>query len=203
MIVVWTISFLLAGCGLIGQVWAAESISNAEERYQILNSKLQTLIETQETFLRRCQELEARVTALTRELAKAKEEGARPNSQYVTREELKKVVDAVQELDRKREADKKLILDSLSDLKNLPVPAAPTAPKPSAEKKEDSEKWVYTVGEGDTALAIINAYNERMKAEGRTLITLSQVRKANPDVNIDRIRPGEQIYIPVPAKKRP
>src|SRR6185436_4752328 len=62
-------------------------------------------------------------------------------SKFVTREELNRLVESVKEIDRKREADKKLILDEFEVLKKdlrkmLSAPAA--ASSASSPKKEKS-----------------------------------------------------------------
>lgn len=63
------------------------------------------------------------------------------------------------------------------------APKHPAAPAPAAPA---AASFVYTVKAGDQLFAVSRRYNVRMAA----------IRKANPGLNPDRIRPGQKIVIP-------
>jgi hypothetical protein len=174
------------------QTFASEAAAIAhqrtiEEEFKRLNAVIDGLLDHQAL-------LQTRIDRLTTDLERAREETQRANRNWVTQEELKKFA---QEIDRKREADRKLILDAIDDLGKVvraPVPqrGVPAADRPLHE---------FTVGAGQTLMDIINAYNEDYRAQGKGRISLQDVRKANPNLqNPDRIVPGQKILIPEPAK---
>ncbi len=171
-----------------------------EERFRTLTARVDNLEETQQLLGRRITTLERSYSDLSREIDKIKEDVAQGSTRQVSREELKTLVEKLQEIDKKREADKKLILETFKDLAKLPA-AASTSPKPVPERNEVGETYDYVVQPGDQLRSIINDYNGEYAKQGLGRITLDQVKRANPDINIDRILPKQVIRIPVPPKK--
>lgn len=104
-----------------------------EERFNILNARAASLSETQEVPMKRIAALEQRHRDLSRDLEKLKEESARASARHASRDELKLLVGKLQEIDKKREADKKLILESIRGLARPPAPAQPQG-KPEKPK---------------------------------------------------------------------
>src|SRR6266511_5393444 len=104
----------------------------AEERYKRLSSAVDDLWNAKG-------EQDRRLAALTEEIRNLRAESSRPEtSKYVTRDELNKLVKTVEEIERKREADKKLILEQFEELKRdlksdlrkmLSAPPPSTSPK--------------------------------------------------------------------------
>lgn len=198
---------LLAGVVLmpsraLAQNSAADALERKanEERLSRLNATVTSLSDTQEVLRSRITELEQRVSSLSRELSKAKEETVHANTRQVTREEFNALVASLKEVEKKREEDKKLILDSIKDLAKLPAPA-PAHPRPSVERADVGETVDYEVQEGNLLIQIIAAYNKKFAEQGRGRITLEQVKAANPELNPNKIIPGKVIKIPVPPKK--
>lgn len=171
-----------------------------EERFRTLGARVDTLEETQQLLGKRITTLERSYGALSREIDKIKEDVAHASTRQASREELKTLVEKLQEIDKKREADKKLILENIRELGRLPVPAS-TIPKPSVERNDASETVDYVVQPGDLLMNIISVYNDEYAKQGLGRITLEQVKRANPDLNADRILPKQVIRIPVPSKK--
>ena len=107
----------------------------AEENYKLLSSAVNGLTTGQA-------DLQRRLGALTDEIRSMRAQDNKiDTSRFVTREELNRLVESVKEIDRKREADKKLILDEFEVLKKdlrkmLSAPAA--ASSASSPKKEKS-----------------------------------------------------------------
>jgi hypothetical protein len=174
------------------QTFASEAAAIAhqrtiEEEFKRLNAVIEGLLDHQAL-------LQTRIDRLTGDLERAREENRRVNRNLVTQEELKKFA---QEIDRKREADRKLILDAIDDLGKVVRAPAPQRAAPAADRALHE----FTVGAGQTLMDIINAYNEDYRAQGKGRITLHDVRRANPNLqNPDRIVPGQKILIPEPAK---
>ena len=78
------------------------------------------------------------------------------------------------------------------------------------EKEKEEEKPTqiegtfieYRVKDGDIFSVVLQNFNVALKDEGRPTITTSDVKKVNPKVDLNRIRVGQIILLPVPDKKR-
>jgi len=165
-----------------------------------------------------------RIAALSDELRAARSEPPRiDTSKFVTREELNRLVKAVEEIDRKREADKKLILDEFEELKkdlkkllSAPASAPPSAaakkPKntPPADKPADkaSDKtpdaaagsaqegvW-HVIEEANTLTAIVAAYNKEFKTKGKKT-SIKLIEEANPGLKATSLKLGQKVFIPL------
>jgi len=161
------------------------------------------MIETEGVLRSKIQELEQSVASLSREIRRLKDDNAHSNTRLVTREEFNTLVEKLKEIDKKREEDNRLIVNSINTLKDIAkVPApTPSRPKPSTDHTEALETVDYKIKEGDLLYKIIAAYNDEYARQGRGRITLEQVKEANPELNPNRIIPGRVIRIPVPPKK--
>jgi len=175
----------------------------AEERYK----RLAAIVDD----LRDAYELQSkRLIALGEELHRLRDENSqlsRNSGNYVSREEIRKLSEKLQEVDNKREADKKLILEELQKLAKanltaaVPEPKTPAPSTPVEKTPENGEFFTYTVQKGDTLMAIITAYNVELKKQGKAAVTLDAVKKANPNLNPNALRPGKEILIPVPSAR--
>jgi Tfp pilus assembly protein FimV len=125
-------------------------------------------------------------------------------------DDLKALAAQVQEIDKKRLADRELILDKIKELgaisggpstghRSKPVADTPTAtangdnatPPAVPQKGYD-----YTIAPGDTVSAIAKAY----RAQG-VKVTTAQIIAANPKMNPNALIAGKKIFIPDPAAK--
>lgn len=172
-----------------------------EERLTRLNAVVSNLSETMELLRLRNSELEQKVASLSREINKMREENAHAGTRHVTREEFNALVEKLKEVEKKREDDKKLIVESIKDLAKASGPAPSHAKPPPADRAEVKETVDYTVRKGDLLSGIVTAYNDEYAKQGLGRITLDQVKQANPDLNPNKIREGQVIRIPVPPKK--
>jgi hypothetical protein len=117
---------------------AAVEREAAEENYKLLSSAVNGLTTGQA-------DLQRRVGALAEEIRTLRAQDTKTDtSRFVTREELNRLVESVKEIDRKREADKKLILDEFEELKKdlrkmLSAPSsAPAAASPKQNRSPSS-----------------------------------------------------------------
>jgi hypothetical protein len=129
-------------------------------------------------------------------------------SDYVRKKELLDLRKMVEEIEKRRVQDTKLTKDTFTQLRKqiekiLDTP--PTVIQVQPSKQNDargtsggpSGKW-YTMERGQTVSAVIEAFNSELKSMGRRArISLSQVKAANPTINLDRIRIGEKLFIPI------
>ena len=200
--------FLLAAAALIPSRSMAQNAAEAalerkanEERLTRLDAVVSNLSETLELLRSRNTALEQRVSSLNREIIKMREESAHANTRFVTREEFNALVEKLKEVEKKREDDRKLIIESIKDLAKASAPAPSHAKPPSVDRAEVKETVDYTVRKSDFLGGIITAYNEEFAKQGLGRITLEQVKQANPDLNPNKIREGQVIRIPMPLKK--
>ncbi|MBE0545302.1 MAG: LysM peptidoglycan-binding domain-containing protein [Verrucomicrobia bacterium] len=162
-----------------------------EERLNRLNGLVQDLQEDKAIQKRQ-------IESLTREIQALREQLARPVGNFASQEELRKLAEKLQEVDRKREADKELILKEFEKLVKLVAsppgrrqPATPTTP-PTAPGGE-GKVFEYTVAQGDTLSAIMQAYRDK-----GVKVTLKQILDANPGLVPERMPVGQKIFIPAP-----
>lgn len=182
---------LILGLGVaVGPLGAQDAA--LEERINKLDGYVQDLLESQTRQQRRLE-------ALAQDLRRLAEEQGRPNTNYITAEDFRRLAEKIQEVDKKREADRELILRELEKLakaiKAAPVAAAPpTRPAPATPSPAAPEKgFEYVIQPGDTLSAIVQAYREQ-----NIRVTTDQILKANPGLNPNRLRVGQKIFIPAP-----
>lgn len=168
----------------------------AEERYQKVRAKLEETLEAQAV-------LQKRLSALGAEMAGLRQEMERSGGNQASHEDLRKLAEAVREVDKRREDDRKLILEEIRRLAAQPPPEQPTRKPAKAVEAEPApisggaqKGYEYEVKSGDTISTIVAAY----QANG-VKVTVPQVIKANPGVNPNKMRKGQKIFIPDPAAK--
>jgi len=188
----------LAGAGPARAPHAAAAGLAPEEaeKLQRLNGLVEDLLASQAT-------MQKRLAALTDQLHAVREEGVhsgdRLNERFATREELRKLAESVRELDRKREEDKRLILEEIRKLAQTPAVAPREAARtPSREPAPSGpgKGYTYVIKKGDTISAVVGAY----RASG-VKVTVDEVLKANPQIKPNALPEGAEIFIPDPALK--
>jgi LysM repeat protein len=183
---------------------AALSSQEAEENYKSLRGKVQDMLEAQAADARRIQGLE-------KEIADLRDQVGKPNTSYATQDDLKRLAETVQEIDRKREADTKRILDEFAKLgKTLAAaPPPPThttvrehvssehstsdhATSATPPERSDENGFTYQIKPGDNLSLIAQAYREQQGVK----VTVKQILDANPGLNADKLVIGKKIFIP-------
>ncbi|PYJ08497.1 MAG: hypothetical protein DME25_01380 [Verrucomicrobia bacterium] len=168
-----------------------------EERLNQLSGKIEDLIAGQET-------LRKRIAELNREIEGLREQQSKPNGTYAGQEDLKRLAEAVKEVDRKRVDDNEKTRTELMKLgktlavtpppKSKPSATPPDDPAPVGGKATKPEKgFEYVVQSGDTLLAIVKAYREK-----NVKVTQDEILKANPGLVATRLKVGQKIWIPAP-----
>ena len=182
---------------------AAEAAARqeAEERYQKLRGSVDDVLASQTT-------LQKRVGALADEIRSVQQDAEKSTGRFVARDELAKelarLTDAIREVDKRREEDRKLILDEIRKLAAAPVPEPaprsarpnPVAPLTDPAATGPQKGYEYEVKADDTVAAIVSAY----RANG-VKVTVAEVLKANPGLNPNKLRVRQKIYIPDPSLK--
>src|SRR5947199_8019191 len=135
-----------------------------EERLNKLSGQIEDLIAGQK------QEKE-RLASFARELESLREQSSKPTASYAAQEDLKRLADAVKEVDRKRLEDSDKIQAEMRKLGKIlaaPVPTSKksasntTADSPDATKASPSAKgFEYVIEKNDSLSAIVKAYAEK------------------------------------------
>jgi LysM repeat protein len=168
-----------------------------EERLNQLSGKIDNLIEGQEAQRKR-------IADLTREIEELRDQQNKPQPTYASQEDLKRLADALQQLDRKRLEDYDKIRAELLKLGRTISESAPTAPRPqrqapkettSAEKPPRNDSGFEYVVEKNDTLSVIA---QRCRQEKNLKVTPDQILKANPGLKPERLRVGQKIFIPAP-----
>lgn len=202
------ISLLLAALLLCGISKVRGDDAATEERLNQLSGKIEDLIASQETQRKQ-------LADLRREIESLREQASKPTGNFAAQEDLKRVADAVKEVDRKRLEDYDKIRTTIkelgtslaaqppqrtkkSDSATMEIAQADKHPKSEktakSEKSEKSEKgFEYTIKSGDTLSGIVAAYREQ-----NIKVTKDQIIGANPGLVPEKMRLGQKIWIPAP-----
>jgi LysM repeat protein len=168
-----------------------------QDQIDQINGKIQDLLDAQAAQGKRIDALEKEIGDLS---DKSSQPGVAANP-----DDLKKLAEQVQEIDKKRQDDNERILKELERLdKSMGVspPSRKTAPSvltPSTDGATTSgpqKGYDYTIQDKDTLSAIAKAY----RAQG-IKVTTSQILAANPGLNPNSLVVGKKIFIPDPAAK--
>ncbi len=184
--------FLLAAASALCTLMPARAQDAAtEERLNQLSGKIEDLIAGQ-----RAQQKQ--IDGLLRELESLRAQASRPSGEYASQEDLKRITEAVKEVDRKRMEDAEKISTQLSKLgQKLSSSSAPPkknpAATPSPAEKVSERGYPYTIKSGDTLSVIVQAYREK-----NIKITTDQILKANPGLKPEKLKVGQEIWIPAP-----
>jgi septal ring factor EnvC (AmiA/AmiB activator) len=198
------ISLLLAALLLCGISKVRADDAATEERLNQLSGKIEDLIASQETQRKQLAELR-------REIESLREQASKPTGNFAAQEDLKRVADAVKEVDKKRLEDYEKIRGTIKELGTTlaaqpprtkksdsgPVEMAQVDKRSKSEKTEKSEKsekgFEYTIKSGDTLSGIVAAYREQ-----NIKVTKDQIIAANPGLVPEKMKLGQKIWIPVP-----
>jgi hypothetical protein len=133
------------------------------------------------------------------------------NESAATQESIKRLADKIEDVDKKRQADNELVLAQLKAIgKGLskpiqpkdpvvePPPTRPKTAEPPAPPKSNSTTpengFKYSIKDGDTLVRIV----KDLKAIN-VVTTQKQIMDANPKVNWNKLKIGQEIFIPQPA----
>ena len=148
-----------------------------------------------------------RIDALEKEISDLRDKSSSPATpDTANADDLKKLADQVQEIDKKRQADRELILKEIEKLGKVgcgsspshkaPVTVStPTMESPTPTATGPQKGYDYTIQRGDTLLAIAKAYREQ-----GIKVTTDQILKANPGLDPKSLIVGKKIFIPAPGQ---
>jgi|ERR1019366_1327029 nucleoid-associated protein YgaU len=183
--------------------WAQETAT--QQQLDKLSGQIQDLLEAQA-------QQGKRIDALQKEIGELREKANTPVvNDSASREDLKRLATQVQEIDQKRQDDRDLILKEIEKLGKAAAiaPVTPTrrlrtTPEPTTSGGDNTtltpsgpeNGHYYVIKDGDRLSDIVKAY----RAQG-VKVTTTQILKANPGLDPNKIISGKKIFIPDPAAK--
>tara|TARA_B100000686_G_C16716971_1_gene932637 strand:+ start:851 stop:1453 length:603 start_codon:yes stop_codon:yes gene_type:complete len=185
--------------GIINPAIARAQNNSLQNRALIENvNRLQGQLED---LLQSYNSLKKEVDILQIELRKTRAESLKSKPDSITKSDIEGLTKAIREVDRKRSADKELILKEIRNIarNSNNNNSRPITTTPSTTNRKPQKGFEHTVQSGETISAIIAAYNEQLKIEGsKKRIALNSVLKANPKLNPRSIQIGQILFIPDP-----
>lgn len=129
-------------------------------------------------------------------------------SDYVRQADFEALAKSVREIEKNRKSDQAQISKKLQDLRKLILEnsgktivvdrSAGNDPDGRAARADEPQGVVHKVENGQTVMDILKAYNSELKRLGRKArVSLTQIRQANPGINVDLIKVGQEIFIPI------
>jgi TolA-binding protein len=175
---------------------AAATRQEAEENYNTLKGHVDDLIAAQEAQAKE-------ILSLRKEIAELRVQISQPSSNYASAEALKRLADAVEELDKQRKADMALIMETIHAAAAAPISHGGTPKPPPADHgtpgvNADQSGFYYIVKKDDSIGLIAQGYRDQ-----GIKVTSKEIEDANPNINPAKLRVGMKIFIPAkePAAK--
>jgi chaperonin cofactor prefoldin len=204
-----TLILFISGSALLSaQTANGPSPQELNENAKVLEGKVQELMDAQG-------DLRKQIQALSREISDLREKAGKPAGNYASQEEIKRLADAIQEVDRKRQADNEKVLAELSKLAKSLGTTTRTRSEPPKEKVKDTAKptaddggtsqkiqkgdqdgFNYKVKSGDTFSSIAKAYRDQ-----GIKIYSADIERANPGVDSKSLKIDQPLFIPAPKDK--
>jgi LysM repeat protein len=147
-----------------------------------------------------------RITELEKEISELRDKSGPPAAtDTASADDLKKLAEQVQELAKKQQADRELILKEIEKLGKVggspasnhkPPLAVSTTPveNPTPAVTGPQKGYDYTIQRGDTLSIIVKAYRDQ-----GIKVTKEQILKANPGLDANKLYVGKKIFIPAPT----
>jgi LysM repeat protein len=190
------ISLLLALIAMSFAFAGRSQDAATEERFNKLAGQIEDLIAAQRS-------QQKQIEALAKEIESLRERANRPAAEYATPDDVKRLADALREVDRKRIEDSEKISAQFAKLGQKLSSPALSAPRSSSKSVaensaadkpvKDDKAFPYTIESGDTLSMIVQAYRDK-----NIKVSLEQILAANPGLKPDKLRPGQKIWIPAP-----
>lgn len=175
--------------------------AGTQQQIDKLSGQIQDLLASQE-------QQGKRLDALAKQISELSDKVNSPaaNPETASREDLKSLAEKVQEIDKKRQSDRDLILkeiEKLGKVGSAPTRKPPTTTAtttttddPATAPATPQKGYEYKVQAGDTVGLIAKAYRDQ-----GVKVTTTQILKANPKLDPAKLYVGQKIFIPDPNAK--
>ena len=170
-----------------------------QQQINKLNGQVQDLLDAQAVQAKR-------ITALEKEISELRDKSSQPGAtDTANADDLKKLADQVQEIDKKRQADRELILKEIEKLGKVggptsgrkSTPTVTTNPPAGGSTSPGGKQsgYEYSIQRNDNLSIIAMAYRDQ-----GIKVTTDQILKANPGLDPKNLKVGQKIFIPAPAQ---
>ena len=171
--------------------------AGTQQQLDKLSGQIQDLLAAQEQQTKQ-------FAALQKDISELREKVNTPQVDAASRADLTSLAEKVQEIDKKRQADRELILDQIKQLgKVAAMPPSHGKPKPPITPVADDptpatpqKGYEYVVKAGDTVGSIAKAYRDQ-----GVKVTTEKILKANPGLDPTKLYVGKKVFIPDPNAK--
>ena len=191
-----------------------------EDRLRRVERDLESVKEANDSLRKKLATLDAGVTEVSRTAVERANSNVNLLKFTASKDELAQLERALKDSEQRREADKKWFVEQLKELGKA-LGAATSAPPPTPTPRSGRTKSAaspdeksrphpagapdtgvyHLVEKNQTALEILKAYNDDQKAKGRAgKLTLRQLETANPGADMNKLRAGQKLFIPIPEK---
>ena len=170
-----------------------------QQQIDKLSAQIQDFQDAQAAQGKRLDDLEKKVADMADKLNQPGGGGS------VSADDVKKLSDQIQEVDKKRQSDNEAILKELEKLdkslgvapppRKVTTPAASSGNPPATGTGEKQNGYYYEVKPHDTLAAIAKAYRDQ-----KVNVTTTQIIAANPGLNPNNLQVGKKIFIPDSGK---
>jgi LysM repeat protein len=174
--------------------------AGTQQQLDKLAGQVQDLLAAQEQQGKRLDDLAKQISDLSDKVS------APAASTSASADDLKSLATQVQEIDKKRQADRELILKQIENLAKLGGPSPSHKSKPTVDTTATGDDatgpavsqkaYPYTIEAGDTISAIAKAFRDK-----GVKVSVSQILRANPKLDPAKLYVGEKIFIPDPNAK--
>lgn len=191
-------------CLILAAALCAPSLLRAQDA--ATQERLQKLSGQMEDLLAARAEQDKRINALASQLSELREQIGKPNGNYASQEDLKRLAETVREVDRKRLEGYDTIHAELLKLGRTLAAPVPAPTKRMTEQASQSGEgavpakpagnengFEYIIQKGDTLSTIVAAYREK-----KIKVTVEQITKANAGLVPEKLQVGQKIWIPAP-----
>jgi LysM repeat protein len=167
-----------------------------QQQIDQINGRLQDALDAQAVQAKR-------ITALEKEISELRDKSGQPGAtDTANADDLKKLADQVQEIDKKRQADRELILKEIEKLGKVggsgrkSTPTVTTNPPAGGSNPGGKQNgYEYIIQRNDTLNIVAKAYRDQ-----GIKVTADQILKANPGLDPKSLKVGQKIFIPAPAQ---
>lgn len=175
---------------------AAAAREDAEARYQRLSSRIDDLEVSFQKFQRDLDKLESDIRGLRDQVSRV----ADSTSGAANQESIKRLADAIEEVDRKRVKHQENVDSALREMEKLIVKGGGAGSRSGSSRppanppdvQGSGKGYDYTIRSGDHPNKIAAALREQKGLK----ITAAQIIAANPGVDWTKLKIGQKIFIP-------
>jgi prefoldin subunit 5 len=177
----------------IAQDNSPAAAQDVENRFQRLSSRIDDLEVSFQRFQKDLDKLESDIRGLRDQVSRVADNAGNAANQ----ESIKRLADAIEEVDRKRVKHQENVDSALREMEKLIVKGGGSGPRSKQpanppEPHGGGKGYDYTVRSGDNPTKIAAALREQKGMK----ITANQIIAANPGVDWTKLKIGQKIFIP-------